>query len=113
MDLPPEQRHVDTYIYLAKFSDLQKKEGKVDKTLFNFDEGLTTDQAIWKLMNAKKKLADSILDIMKQSAVDCELNTTENGGYACYRLKGASMDHLFHPFIENDIKEGAAAFKVL
>lgn len=113
MDLLPDDRHVDTYIYLAKFSDEQKKEKKIDETLLNFDEGLTTDEAIWKLMNAKKKLADSILDVMKQAAVDCELNTTENGGYACYRLKGASMDHLFHPFIEVDIAEGAAAYRAL
>ncbi len=111
MDLPVEQRHVDTYIYISKFSDEQKAAGRVDKTLFNFDEGLTTDQGIWNLMNAKKKLADSILDVMKRAAVDCELNTTENGGYACYRFKGASMEPMFHPLIDVDIKEGAAAVR--
>ena len=111
MDLPVEQRHVDTYIYISKFSKEQKDAGRVDKTLFNFDEGLTTDQGIWNLMNAKKKLADSILDVMKRAAVDCELNTTENGGYACYRFKGASMEPMFHPLIDVDIREGAAAVR--
>jgi len=111
MDLPPEKRHVDTFIYISKFSDAQKAAGLVDKTLFNFDEGNTTDQNIWNLMNAKKKLADSLLDVMKRAAVDCELNSTENGGYACYRFEGASMEPLFHPLLTRDLAEGAAAVR--
>jgi len=43
--------------------------------------------------------------------VDCELNSTENGGYACYRFKGASMAALFHPLITVDLREGAAAVR--
>lgn len=108
MDLPPEERHVDTYIYISRFSEEQKIGRRVDQTLINFDEGLTTDETIWKLMNSKKKMADSILDVMRAAAVDCELNTTENGGYACYRFDKATMEPLFHPNINVDISESAA-----
>jgi hypothetical protein len=62
-------------------------------------------------MKAKKKLADSLTDVMKAAAVDCELNSTENGGYACYRFKGATMAALFHPLITVDLREGAAAVR--
>jgi di/tripeptidase len=108
MDLPPEERHVDTYIYISRFSEEQKTERRVDQTLMNFDGGLTTDETIWNLMNSKKKMADSILDVMRAAAVDCELNTTENGGYACYRFDKATMEPLFHPYINVDIAESAA-----
>lgn len=101
MELPPDERTVDVFTYVSKFSTKQLKERKVDETLMNFDEGETTDQNILKLMNAKKQLADSILDIMKSSAVDCELNHTENGTVACYRLPNKTADaHMFHPITE-------------
>ena len=111
MDLPVEERHVDTYIYISKFSRTQVERKAVDETLLNFDEGKTTDQSIYELMLAKKKLADSLTDVMKRAAVDCELNATENGGYACYRFEGASMEPLFHPLLSVDIREGGAAVR--
>lgn len=114
MGLPPDQRHVDTYIYLSKFSKKQVEENRVDETLRNFDGAQTTDQNIWGLMNAKKKLAESVLNVMKSAAVDCELFATENGGgYGCYRIPKATMEPLFHPKLEVDLTEGAAAFREL
>jgi hypothetical protein len=112
MTLPPDQRHVDTYIYLSKFSKKQVEEHRVDETLRNFDGAQSTDQNIWGLMNAKKKLAESVLNVMKSAAVDCELFATENGGgYGCYRIPKATMEPLFHPKLEIDLTEGAAAFR--
>ena len=114
MGLPPDQRNVDTYIYISKFSKRQADEHLVDETLRNFDGGLTTDQNIWALMNSKKKLAESVLSVMKSAAVDCELFETENGGgYGCYRIPKATMEPLFHPSLEVDLTEGAAAFREL
>jgi hypothetical protein len=113
-DLPPADRHVDTYIYISKFSDEQKRERRIAETIIVQDGETTTDQAIWELMKAKKKLADSITDVMKAAAVDCELNSTENGDVqACYRFKGATMAALFHPLITVDLREGAAAVRAL
>ena len=111
MDLPPDQRHVDIYTYIARFSAEQLAARRVDETLQNFDGGKTTDQNVFALMNAKKKLADSLTDVMKASAVDCELNRAENGGYACYSFKRATMEPLFHPLLEVDLAEGGAAVR--
>jgi len=113
MDLPPADRNVDIFTYVMKFSDRQIKERLVDETIANIDGSDTTDQAIFKLLMSKKKLSDSILDVMKKSAVDCELNSSENGGYACYRFKGdaSSTEPLFHPLVEIDVSVGEASVR--
>jgi hypothetical protein len=112
MDLPPEERTVDVFTYIAKFSQKQIKDRAVIETLMNFDEGKSTDEQIFTLLKAKKKLADSILDTMKQSAVDCELNATENGTLACYRFAGVpSMEPLFHPLVDVHVTEAEAAIR--
>jgi hypothetical protein len=115
MDLPPEERLVDIFTYVAKFSERQIKERLVDETIANIDGNETTDQSILKLLKSKQKLSNSILDIMKKSAVDCELNSTENGGYACYRFKGdaASTEPLFHPLVEIDVTVGEASVRAV
>lgn len=113
MDLPPAERTVQVYTYISQFSPEQLKERKVDETLQNFDGGLTTDQTILTLSDSKKKLADSLFTVMHQSAVDCEINYTENRTLACYRFKGdPSMDHLFHPIVTVDLAEAEAAVRV-
>ena len=100
MDLPPEERTVDVFTYVTKFSERQIKERLVDETLMNFDGGETSDENILKLLKSKKHLADSMLDVMKTAAVDCELNATENGTVACYRFAGdPTMEPLFHPLV--------------
>lgn len=113
MDLPPEERTVQVFTYISQFSAEQVKERKVDETLQNFDDGLTTDQNVLTLSDSKKKLADSLFSVMQQSAVDCELNYTENGTLACYRFSGTpSMDHMFHPIVSVDLAEAEAAVRV-
>ena len=108
MDLPPEERNVDVFTYVTKFSERQLKDKLVDETLINFDGGETTDENILKLLKSKKHLADSILDVMKTAAVDCELNATENGALACYRFAGdPTMEPLFHPLVSVHLGEGA------
>jgi hypothetical protein len=114
-DLPPEERSVDIFTYIVKFSDEQlagiSAEGKtvVNETIKNSDKGFTTDQSIYELMQAKKKLADSIVDVMQKSAVDCDLNKNENGVVGCYTFAGAATDaYMFHPILEEHMKVAAA-----
>jgi len=113
MDLPPDERNVDIFTYVMKFSDRQIKERLVDETISNFDGNDTTDQTIFKLLMSKKKLSDSVLDVMKKSAVDCELNSTENGGYACYRFAGdvSSTEPLFHPLVDVHVSVAEASVR--
>jgi hypothetical protein len=112
MDLPPEERTVEVFTYITKFSEKQLKDRLVDETLINFDDGQTTDQNILEICNNKKKLADSIMTTMQQAAVDCELNSTENGVFACYRFAGEpSREPLFHPLVDVHINEAEAAVR--
>lgn len=112
MDLAPEERTVDVYTYICKFSPQQLSSRLVDETLLNFDGGTTTDESILNLSNAKKKLADSLFDVMKAAAVDCDLNAKENGVLACYTFSGApTMEPLFHPLVNVHLAESEAAVR--
>lgn len=112
MDLAPEERTVDVFTYVSKFSERQLREKMVDETLQNFDSGETTDQSVLRLLNAKKHLADSLMDVMQKSAVDCDLNATENGVAGCYTFAGApSMDAVYHPLVEVHVNEAATAVR--
>jgi hypothetical protein len=108
--LPPEERTVEVFTYISKFSEGQKTERRVDQTLLIKDSGLTTDQQILSVSDGKRKLADSLASAMKNGAVDCVLNQNENGeGIACYRFKEPTMKLLFNPSLSEDITESAGA----
>jgi len=126
--LPFSERTVEVYTYITKFGAKQIANRSVDLTLINKDGGLTTDQAILSVSQDKRKLAESLFEAMKRGAVDCELNATENGVLACYRFprpeipagadpatikairKSESLP-LFHPKLEDDIRESGASVK--
>jgi hypothetical protein len=84
MDLPLDERHVDVYSYIMTFPERKKKD-VYDKVIM-FDKNLTTDEYMQDLYERKKKLIESILNMMKRSAVDCRLNAAANGKSAneCY-----------------------------
>jgi hypothetical protein len=106
--LPPEERTVDIFTYVTHFSDKAVKTGMIDGNLMRFDSGLTTDEDMLRILTAKKVLADSITDLMKSSAVDCELNQAEHGTQTCFKLPTPTMDASFHPLVETDVRERAS-----
>lgn len=78
-DLDYNKRHVDVYTYLSVLP-----EGvTVDPTIKLHDEKNgkveTTDTFIYNLAGRKEKLSENFLDIAQRMAVDCTLNTNENG----------------------------------
>ena len=109
--LPFDERTVEVYTYITKFGEAQKTSRRVDETLMIKDKGLTTDESIMSVSQDKRKLAESLFDAMKRGAVDCELNATENGVLACYRFQEPSMIPLFHPKLDQDIRESGASVK--
>ncbi len=112
MDLPQEERNVEVFTYICKFAPQQLSQRLVDETLLNFDGGTTTDESILNLSNAKKKLADSLFNVMQAAAVDCDLNAQENGVLACYTFSGApTMEPLFHPLVNVHLAESEAAVR--
>jgi hypothetical protein len=50
----------------------------------------------------KDKINQEILKLMKESAVDCELNAGENDGIQCFRIEGQATQYLFDPNLEVD-----------
>ena len=125
--LPEEDRKVDVFKYVSRFSDVQlnglkiknidadvihlvsdlnrlksgKKKEKVSKKeeptndtenlekfinlmakftteLHQYDNSLSTDEALEKIASKKAKLLNKFLHIIKESAVDCTLNLEEN-----------------------------------
>jgi hypothetical protein len=110
--LPFDERTVEVYTYISKFSEAQKAERRVDQTLLIKDMGLTTDQQILSVSDGKRKLADSLFSAMRDGAVDCDINKNENGeGIACYTFKDQSTVPLFNPNLEEDIIHSAATVR--
>ena len=115
-DLDPKDRTVDTYYYIMKFSKAQLDSGKVNQTLQIRDTKMTTDEIIMKIADSKEHLNNSLLNVMKASAIDCTLNKQENGfTEACYFFPGTSpvgmsqsMDPLFHPDLAIDLERSKA-----
>ena len=114
--LPFAERTVQVYTYISRFGEKQKKDRQVDETLIRKDDGLSTDQSIHGVSNDKKKLSESLFDAMKRAAVDCELNTTENGepALACYTFKvtpETNMIPIYHPKLSEDLTESASSVR--
>lgn len=74
-DLPVEERDVDIYMYLAIFSEKDKEENTTIKVQEN---GMTSDEKLHVILSRKDKLNDYFLQLLKQVAVDCRMNKTNN-----------------------------------
>jgi hypothetical protein len=70
INLPMNEREVDVFMYLMKFNQKQKQ----DHLISTNDKGMTSDEHILHIATRKKKINDSLLQIVKNSAIDCHLN---------------------------------------
>jgi hypothetical protein len=57
---------------------------------------------------------NALESVMKAAAVDCELNIKENkdGSFKCLPLRGKIGDFMYHPNLEDDIRESASKFQM-
>jgi hypothetical protein len=119
------QRTVEVYTYCSVFSpDILREPGdSIPETLVNGDgktpqeaaalgievpQGvrqyiMTSDEHLYTLSERKKKVLNSIQNLMKRSAVDCLVNQGDNEGVDCITLDGPSGEYAFHPVLETDI----------
>jgi len=112
-DIPnPKDRHVDIYTYVTTFSkeQLTKKEGGVDTTIRTRDidttdrdnpRVLTSDENVLRVSMKKDKINQEILNVMKESAVDCGLNVGDNQ-VECVTFNGKPDQYLFDPDLDVD-----------
>lgn len=133
------QRTVEVYTYCSIFDPqtIVKPDGsagfpRIDQTILNND-GLkpeeatemgftvppgtveyviTSDQHLLQLSERKKKILQSIQDLMKTNAVDCKINMYENEeeGLGCITLPGSPQQYAFHPILTKDIIETKSRF---
>ena len=83
VDLPPAKRNVEVFRYMSVFKQSHKIKA-VDK--------VSTDEHILALAQKKKILTDDLLELLKETSIDCVLNKAEiKGSYKCFSYdKGAT-----------------------
>jgi len=140
IDLELEERNVEVFTYCSVFDDnaLAHPDGstgfpRIDMTVlggdgmkpaeavkagFTVPEGakdyvVTSDEYLYSLSQNKKKLLQNIQDLMKTSAVDCQINQYENeeDGLGCIAISGTPEQYAFHPVLQKDIAETSTKFK--
>jgi hypothetical protein len=101
----------------------QKDVLGIDDTAENMQKGgnpeddrtiiLTSDQKVLLISLRKEKVLNSLLNIMKSVAVDCEMNLPDNydGTYKCVALDGNVGDFTFHPDLQKDIVATTSKYK--
>jgi hypothetical protein len=140
IDLELEERNVEVFTYCSVFDNeaLAHPDGstgfpRIDMTVlggdgmkpaeaakagFTVPEGakdyvVTSDEYLYALSQNKKKLLQNIQDLMKTSAVDCQINEYENeeDGLGCIPISGTPEQYAFHPILQKDIAETSTRFK--
>jgi len=100
-DLPYEERDVEIYTYYTVFSADQKSMNKIDITIRQADKDETSDENVFNVGLKKDKINQELLDLMKETAVDCGLNSADNG-VQCFEVIGRPNQYLFDPNLEVD-----------
>jgi len=99
-DLPFAERDVEIFTYYTVFSDKQKLS--LDMNLKTTDQNETSDEKVFHVSIKKDRINQSILNVMKESAVDCGLNSADNDGVQCFVVEGRADQYLFDPNLEVD-----------
>ena len=105
LQLPPKDRTVEIYTYL---SVITKEDLKSDLTILDDKGGLSSDQVLYDISQKKKKIMTEFLDLIKETSVDCEINSKEtkssNTEFKCLEYPSGSTrdDYAFIPNIQNE-----------
>lgn len=101
-DLPFKERDVEIYTYYTVFSADQKNMNKIDVTIRQTDEDETSDEKVYNVGLKKDKINQELLDLMKETAMDCGLNAADNGAVSCFVVDGKPDQYLFDPNLQVD-----------
>ena len=101
-DPTKNQRTVEIFTYISIIPDELKKAKRIDQTLLTMDDGQTTDQHIAEISKAKEQVSKDFLQAMKEGAVDCTLNQTENERISCFVYDGAPEQFMYDPRLKED-----------
>jgi hypothetical protein len=84
--LPPAERFVDFYMYMASLTPDQK----ADPTVARLDRGMTSDEHLFGVAQRKRKLLDQVVALMRRAAVDCTLHHPKKAADRCYAPPAAT-----------------------
>jgi hypothetical protein len=110
-DLPFNQRDVEIYTYYTVFSAEQKNMNKIDITIRQSDADETSDEKVYNVGLKKDKINQELLDLMKETSMDCGLNAADNDGVSCFIVDGKPDQYIFDPDLEVDKIVTAIEFK--
>ncbi len=127
MDLPMEERNVEIYSYVMRFSDEQRGEAgekgipmaiqSVDVEMIKGDGGrkrayiYTSDENVYFVAKRKEQITQSLLTLMKEVAVDCQMNAPDNepDGLTCFVVappaEGSQDRKMFDPELAKDLTD--------
>jgi hypothetical protein len=81
LELPPKERNVAVHVYVTKFSEEQLKNSF---TIRAKDASMTSDEYIYDIAKVKSKIINDVLDVVKNAAIDCSINGSEETPRTCF-----------------------------
>jgi Type III restriction enzyme, res subunit/Helicase conserved C-terminal domain len=114
-DLPEPLRTVKVFFYMAAFSEIQKTDDKYkqlrlrDVSRSDGKTPVTTDQTLYELAKYKQLINKKMLDIVKSTAIDCQIYAKGNESYTCYNVGRVSATNpnnfLSEPIFDDDVND--------
>ena len=74
LQLPTAERNVDIFTYL---SVMTKKQLKMDKTMQEDSNGMSSDQVLFDISQRKLEIMETILRMIKEVSIDCSMHYAE------------------------------------
>jgi len=115
IDLPPDMRTVQVFVYLSTLSNNQRKDDRYKELLLNDighvnqEKTVTTDEYLYELAQIKQKVNSQFLKIIKETAMDCHLYVSKHSKQeplVCYNSPNInSNDFSSYPTLQQDLDE--------
>jgi SNF2 family DNA or RNA helicase len=96
-DLPRRERNVEVYRYLATMTVPQQQR---------MTEEQSTDQHVYSIALKKKLLTNELLQVLRETSIDCQLNAADNmrdREYKCFSFESGATGMAYLPDISYDI----------
>ena len=84
-NLPEEMQTVKVFMYVSVLPEEVMKTDKYIDLKF-IDNGMTTDENLYEVMERKHKLSQMFLDSLKEASIDCIINYASEGKGKCYHF---------------------------
>ena len=115
IQLPPNERNVEIFLYLSTILPDMKK---TDKVIEMDKNGSTSDQVLYELSQKKLNIMETLLKLIKEASIDCSLNYNDtyspSNPFTCLSY-GTSLDssYSFIPDISHQTEDKDLKRKIL